>query len=1158
MKKAGSATDPLWYKDAVIYELHVRAFQDSNGDGIGDFPGLFSRLDYLQDLGVTCLWLLPFMPSPLRDDGYDISNYVDVNPAYGTLDDFKQFLDAAHERNMQVLIELVINHTSDQHPWFKTALRAPKGSPERAMYVWSDTDKLYEGVRIIFTDTEKSNWTWDETAQQFYWHRFFSHQPDLNFDNPRVMDEVLKAMRFWLDMGVDALRLDAIPYLVERDGTSCENVPETHVKIKEIRAVIDAEYGNRTILAEANMWPADVRPYFGEGDECHMAFHFPLMPRIYMALRQEDRLPITDIMAQTPPIPDNCQWGLFLRNHDELTLEMVTNDERDYMYLAYSADPRMRINVGIRRRLAPLLDNNRGRIELLNSLLFSFPGTPILYYGDEIGMGDNIYLGDRNGVRTPMQWTSDRNAGFSRAVPARLFAPLIMDPIWGYQAVNVEAQLSDQSSLLHWTRNMIALRKLFKVFGRGTLEFLAPENRKVLAYLREYTHEDGVPETVLCVANLSRFAQPVSLDLSRFVGRSPVEMLGYVSFPQIDKAPYSLTLAPYSFLWLELQPAPEIPELPTPKAEEAALTLPADSWHDLVAGPGLTLIQELLPAYLVHQRWFGAKSRTIAAARILDWVELPHLPAAIVFIQVTYAEGDPDTYQLPLALTTGLEAAETTANAPASVLATFTTPNGPAILHDATAREEIRQALLTLIETQTTLTASAPGSTAEQKPVNLSEGRSPQSKDVLHAEPDLKPSNLEPQTASLAGHSSSAFAAARGTGPLPARTGSAEQSNTSILYDQKLILKLFRRLQPGENPDTEIGRFLTEVAHFPRIAPFLGDIRGSREGNRTPPAEQTTLAMLQGLVENEGDGWQFTLDELGRYYESVATAPPPTDTGAAPSFLADPSTNQISSEAQGHADLYLHAAALLGRRTAEMHLALATPTHDPAFSAEPFTSDALVADANRISVQLARTLEALKRGLSTLPDEATTDSAALILSRRVDLLHRSRAITEVPPADAGLRIRIHGDYHLGQLLRARGDYVILDFEGEPARTLAERRAKQSPLRDVAGMLRSFSYAAYAALDHFTQRRAGTTRSLEPWAQLWQNAVSTEFLNAWRTTIAPPGAPAPHLIPQPLQAHRLLNAYLLEKALYELLYELNNRPTWVRIPLAGILALPGEQ
>src|ERR1700733_3575023 len=597
---------------------------DSNADGIGDFPGILSKLDYLQDLGVTCLWMLPFFPSPLRDDGYDIANYVDVNPSYGTLNDFKLVLDAAHQRGMQVMIELVINHTSDQHPWFKAARLAPKGSPEREMYVWSDTDKLFEGVRIIFTDTEKSNWSWDEVAQQYYWHRFFSHQPDLNFDNPRVMDEVLKAMRFWLDMGVDALRLDAIPYLLERDGTSCENVPETHGKIKEIRAVIDAEYENRMILAEANMWPDDVRPYFGDGDECHMAFHFPLMPRIYMALRQEDRLPITDIMARTPAIPDLCQWGLFLRNHDELTLEMVTNDERDYMYLAYSADPRMRINVGIRRRLAPLLDNNRRRIELLNSLLFSFPGTPILYYGDEIGMGDNIYLGDRNGVRTPMRWSGDRNAGFSRCNPPRLYSPVIMDAVWGYEAINVEGQQSDTSSLLHWMRNMIALRKLFQVFGRGTIEFLSPTNRKVLAYLRRHADEQ-----VLCVANLSRFAQPVDLDLSKLEGMIPVEMIGYVEFPPINSHPYRLTLAPYSFLWLELQRTPEQAEIGTSAEEHGLLEVNA-GWESLFQGPNRERLEsEDFLEYLPKQRWFAGKSRHIKASKIADWTELSASHAAL-------------------------------------------------------------------------------------------------------------------------------------------------------------------------------------------------------------------------------------------------------------------------------------------------------------------------------------------------------------------------------------------------------------------------------------------------------------------------------------------------------------------------------------------------
>ncbi len=557
MKKAGSSPDPLWYKDAVIYELHVRAFADGNNDGIGDFAGLLTRLDYLQNLGVTCIWLLPFFPSPLRDDGYDISDYTAVHPNYGTLDDFRQFLDAAHARGMQVLIEFVINHTSDQHPWFQRARLAPPGSPERDFYVWSDSSAQFPGVRIIFSDTETSNWTWDPLANAYYWHRFFSHQPDLNFDNPLVFDEMLAAMRFWLDMGVDALRLDAIPYLVERQGTNCENLAETHAIVKKLRAAVDAGYANRFLLAEANQWPSDVRPYFGDGDECQMAFHFPLMPRIYVALRQEDSLPISEIMAQTPEIPPNCQWGLFLRNHDELTLEMVTQDERDYMYLAYSADPRMRLNLGIRRRLAPLLENNRLRIELLNSLLFSFPGTPILYYGDEIGMGDNLQLGDRNGVRTPMQWNSTLNAGFSKAAPERLYSPVIDDPVYGYQAVNVKEQIENPASLLQWTRKMIGLRKLFRVFGRGTFRILPTTNRKVLAYLRQYQDQ-----TVLCVANISRSAQPVLLDLNEYEGRTPVEILGYVPFPKVARDPYVLTLSPYAFLWFELQVAPAASDLP--------------------------------------------------------------------------------------------------------------------------------------------------------------------------------------------------------------------------------------------------------------------------------------------------------------------------------------------------------------------------------------------------------------------------------------------------------------------------------------------------------------------------------------------------------------------------------------------------------------------
>ncbi len=1109
MKKVSSATDPLWYKDAIIYELHVRAFADSNGDGIGDFQGLISKLDYLQDLGVTCIWLLPFFPSPLKDDGYDIADYLDVNPSYGTIADFKEFMDATHARGMQVMIELVINHTSDQHPWFQAARKSPKGSPEREMYVWSDTDKLYDGVRIIFTDTEKSNWTWDEEAGQYYWHRFFSHQPDLNFDNPRVMDEVLDAMRFWMDMGVDGLRLDAIPYLVERDGTSCENVPETHVKIKEVRRIIDQEYENRLILAEANMWPEDVRPYFGDGDECHMAFHFPLMPRIYMAIRQEDRLPITDIMAQTPDIPENCQWGLFLRNHDELTLEMVTDEERDYMYMAYSADPRMRINVGIRRRLAPLLDNNRRRIELLNSLLFSFPGTPIMYYGDEIGMGDNIYLGDRNGVRTPMQWNSDRNAGFSKAVPAKLYFPVIMDPIWGYQAINVEAQQSDPSSLLHWSRNMIALRKLFRVFGRGSLQFLHPSNRKILAYIRSYEFEDGHCETVLCVANLSRFAQPVQLDLNKYVGRQPVEMLGYVPFPVVEKSPYALTLAPYSFLWLELQEGAAIPEAPVVEEPAVALServgqmasMPASTLGVLLNESSGALLEQVLPQYIAQRRWFGGKSRTIRSTQLASVTPIPGTNAALSSVNIFYEDGTSDLYQLPLAMATDGEAETLREKSPGAVIATLNRENGPVTLFDATASAEFRMALLQLI--------------------------------VKGSEIALE---LGTSAASFAATKSKTLDG-RELLDLPSSVGSAEQSNTSILFGEQAILKLFRRLRAGENPDVEITRFLTEVANYGNIPAYLGDLHRTDDG--------TTLAFLQVFAPNEGDGWGWTLEELSRYFESVANCPPPSSVGK-PAELGAP--NEIPAEAREHAGIYLEAAQLLGRRTGELHVALATPTDNQAFSAERFTMHELAGEHERIVAQAEAALETLASGMERVPAELREDASKLLQAR--SSLDRLLEGLDGDPARFGQRIRIHGDYHLGQTLRSRSDFLLVDFEGEPARTLEERRQKQSPLRDVAGMLRSFSYAAQSALQRATQRRPDTLDTLRPWATLWENASSAAFLEGYAEAVKAKA----ELMPQHVEGRALLSSLLLEKAFYELMYELNNRPAWLSIPLTGLLLL----
>ncbi len=1109
VKQQGSVSDPLWFKDAVIYELHVRAFMDSNNDGIGDFRGLIQKLDYLQDLGVTCLWLLPFFPSPLKDDGYDISDYLDVNPSYGTLEDFRDFLAAAHERGMQVMVELVINHTSDQHPWFERARHSPKGSPERDYYVWSDTDDLYKGARIIFTDTEKSNWSWDAEAQQYYWHRFFSHQPDLNFDNPHVIEAVIDIMRFWLDMGVDGLRMDAIPYLIERDGTNCENLPETHAAIKQIRAAIDEGYEGRLILAEANQWPADVRPYFGDGDECHMAFHFPLMPRIYMALRQEDRLPITDIMAQTPDIPENCQWGIFLRNHDELTLEMVSDDERDYMYLAYSADPRMRINIGIRRRLAPLVDNNRRRIELLNSLLFSFPGTPILYYGDEIGMGDNIYLGDRNGVRTPMQWTGDRNAGFSRAVPAKLYSPVIMDPVWGYEAINVEAQAGDPSSLLSWMRNMIALRKLFQVFGRGTLRFLNSPNRKILAYVRELG-----TEKVLCVANLSRFAQPVQVDLEGMAGMIPVEMLGYVEFPKITTEPYPLTLAPYGFLWLELQPSPEaaLPAVERQPDRALHLTGPQD-WKNVFEGESRQVLEsKLLPEFISKQRWFGGKSRSIVKTAVTDWAPFADGSVALAFLRIEYSAGQPDEYLVPLGIMLGDAGDAMCAAFPAAIVTDVNTPKDKGVLHDAMYNDETSRALLRLIEDS--------GEVVTQK-------------GSLRGLPSSR-------LGELAGSDATA---------LQPKRGSAEQSNTSVLFGRKLIMKLFRRQQAGPNPDTEIGNFLTEVSPFDHIAPFAGSIEyvPAADGGTTTPLS-STIAMLQGLVPNEGDGWEWSLEEIDRYLEEHAGRIFPSESmppqRVSYTELSDRAATVFERDSVGG---YLDAAGLLGRRTGEMHLALGRPDTEPAFLPEVMRTSDLSALRTDLLAHATLAFDALKDNLSGLPD-ATVELASLVLSKRRAVIERLSKL-EAIDIDA-LRTRVHGDYHLGQVLRSKNDFVILDFEGEPARTLQERRAKQSPLKDVAGMLRSFSYVAFTGWMKHTTRKPQDADRLEPWARLWEQAVSAEFLRAYRQAVA--GTAVVPSSPAALQ--QLLDAYLLDKALYELVYELNNRPAWVRIPLSGILAL----
>ena len=1102
--------DPLWYKDAVIYHAHVKSFFDSNNDGIGDFAGLTQKLDYLQGLGITCLWILPFFPSPLKDDGYDIADYRSVHPSYGTLDDFKAFVNAAHARHIKVLIELVVNHTSDQHPWFQRARQSPPGSPEREFYVWSDTDKKYPETRIIFTDTEKSNWTFDPVAKQYYWHRFFSHQPDLNHNNPAVVDAVIDVMKFWLDMGVDALRLDAVPYLCVREGTNNENLPETHAVLRRMRRAMDAAYTNRMLLAEANQWPSDVRPYFGEGDECHMAFHFPLMPRMFMALRQEDRHAITEILNQTPEIPESCQWGLFLRNHDELTLEMVTDEERDYMYSVYAADPQMRVNVGIRRRLAPLVENSRRRLELLNAMLFSFPGTPIIYYGDEIGMGDNIYLGDRNGVRTPMQWSSDRNGGFSRADPARLYAPPIQDPVYGYQSINVEAQERSPFSPLNWMKRLIAMRKQHRVFGRGSLEFVGCPNRKVLAYLRR---DDK--ETILIVANLARAVQPAELDLKAFAGLIPTEMSGLTEFPRIGETPYFLTLGPYASYWFTLQRDPvQVTPKATPAADPNAAILESMpsllvgvDWQNVFdGGTRAVLERQALRPFLQRQRWFASKSREIRQLRFTDWAPLRNglAPAFLAIASVEYTDGRTESYFVPLSLVTGEAAEAALKTNPAGVLARITGARKGVIV-DSLYDDDACDRMVGLV----------------RRPAEI-----PSTLGIVEGIGRPRPAQGKAEPPDLPEH-------ARWVRP------TTDQTNSVAFADDRYVLKLFRRIEPTPNPEFEIGRFLTERG-FTRTPALAGALHYLRPG-----LEPGTLAVVQGLVKHQGSGWDYSIGELLRFYERIG----PRVTGSEGPAVAAPSAQQAPPpmfEALEH--WYLASATTLGRRTAELHRALASGT-EPAFAPETLDRRALGVLGDGMRAHAGVTLDLLAQRLGTL-NEASRAHAEAVLSDRKALLSRFDEVRKVQ--HASLRIRIHGDYHLGQVLRTEEDFVILDFEGEPARPIAERRAKQSALKDVAGMIRSYSYAAYAALFAYSVHAPGQYALLEPWAETWQHWAADAFLKGYLAAIEQEA-----LLPREDAGRRaLLSAFVLDKALYELDYELNNRPDWVRIPLIGIRKLIG--
>ena len=1073
--------DPLWYKDAIIYQLHLKSFFDSDNDGIGDFSGVLEKLDYIAELGVTAIWMLPFYPSPRRDDGYDIADYRGVHPDYGTLLDVRRFIEAAHARNIRVITELVINHTSDQHPWFKRARAAPAGSPERDFYVWSDDDDKYAGTRIIFLDTEKSNWTWDDEAKAYFWHRFYSHQPDLNFDNPAVLEEVLSIMRFWLDMGIDGLRLDAVPYLVEREGTNNENLVETHDILKRIRAEMDSHAPGRMLLAEANQWPEDAQQYFGEGDECHMSFHFPLMPRMYMSIAREDRFPITDIMRQTPAIPSNCQWAVFLRNHDELTLEMVTSAERDYLWETYASDRRARLNLGIRRRLAPLLERDRRRIELMNGLLLSMPGTPVIYYGDEIGMGDNIHLGDRDGVRTPMQWSVDRNGGFSRVDPAALVLPPIMDPIYGFQAVNVESQARDQHSLLNWMRTMLAVRRQHRAFGRGTQRFIYPDNRKVLAYLREYADDSG-EEVLLCVSNLSRTAQAVELDLSAFTGRTPVDIVGGAAFPPIGQVSYLLTLPAYAFYWFALVTEAAKPSgaASAPMPEYATIVLRRDISEVLQPTGRAILEREALPLYLQKRRWFGSKGEKLASVSLAYAVKLGEGIRAVLIAEIQAHVGDRvENYTLPMGICRDDQTSGPLAQALALTRVRRTAEVGyltDAFALDAFARNVIE------------------GWRAERV-LPFAGGRLEFSKTPMIDEMVL------PDEITI-------------------HRLSAEQSNSSLIVDEKIVIKIIRKVLAGRHPEAEMTGYLT-ARGFANIAPLMGEV--IRYDEQEIPH---TIMIAQGFVRNQGDAWSWTLDYAQRVSADIAASDDP---------------GVVEDALNG----YLSLSHAIGQRLAEMHMILAEETDLPEF--RPEEADLSVTDqwADGVVEQIRAAVEALAR-VGDFPSQDAAEQAKLFIDNadRLCIAARERAHLAVGKA---LQTRVHGDFHLGQVLVTPGDATLIDFEGEPAKTMEQRRAKSSPMRDVAGMLRSFDYAAATTS---ANRVPGSEQAAERQTQLvekFRRAAGLAFLHSYRKVL--------HAAPRPWVSRdvetALLDLFVLEKAAYEIRYEAANRPGWIGIPLAGV-------
>ena len=1101
MKNATALDDKLhWYKDAIIYELHIKAFFDSDGDGVGDFGGLLQKLDYLQELGVTAIWVLPFYPSPLRDDGYDIADYYTINPRYGNIQQFKEFLNEAHKRNLKVITELVVNHTSDQHPWFQKARRAPKDSPERQYYVWSDDPTKYRDVRIIFQDFEASNWTWDPVAQQYYWHRFFHHQPDLNYDNELVQDEIFKILDYWCAMGVDGFRLDAVPYLYEREGTNGENLPETHAFLKKLRRYIDERYPGICLLAEANMWPEDSASYFGEGDECHMNYHFPVMPRMFMALQREDRYPITDIFDQTPAIPDTCQWAIFLRNHDELTLEMVTDEERDYMYKVYAKDPKARINLGIRHRLAPLMENDRKRIELMNSLLFSLPGTPVLYYGDEIGMGDNFYLGDRDGVRTPMQWSPDRNAGFSTTNPQQLYLPVILDPQYHYQSVNVETQRANTSSLLWFMKRIIHMRKKYKAFSRGDLQFINVDNPKVLAFTR--TYED---ETLLVVVNLSKYAQPAEIDLKEFRNHTPVETFSKNPFPSIkENSDYFVTLAGHSFQWFKLE-KPKI-------AMQTDIKHPSvivQDWKSLFGDDKLEVLQnQVLPGYIERMDWFTA-NKAIYSTTVLThiWLPVRDLPAVILLVEINFESGLSEIYHLPVMFVNGKEGNSMSENNPAAIIAELQIAGTPGFLCDAVYATAFRQSLLLLL--------------AENNSVeDIGE--------ILFNSTDEVLTDL------------------RQLSDCPSKVTVTNRVYTAINFDGQFLLKIYRRVDKGTHPDLELTRYLSD-RQTGIAKQFGGSIECIWRNN------SFCLGMLEKTEESHGNGYRYMRDRIANYIERILAR----DYEVISAYrkegsLSSPfSFEELDDERRefigGNA---AEVAKQIGMRLAKIHIALSNGTA-PEFLPEEFSLHYQRSLFSSMTTLVRETVQSIGKKILDLPEFIRADARAIV-EERENLLDEMKKIY-TRKFDV-LKIRIHGNMNLRHVLLTGKDLLIHDFAGNPLQPFSARRLKRSPIRDLAAMVHSFYAVAYEGILSSSHVEADEQQSFLPFADLWAYFMSSFFLRAYQEETK--GRAFIPAVKEDFET--LLNSFLLEHSLQWFNYELNHNPLKAEVMLRVLETIMGKQ